>query len=182
MSCFLLTEKGRKKLIFDGYGYIQDYSTYEKIYWRCEFKNTCKGRAHTEFNAIDGAQVEIGCAHSHPPDATKEEVTNAINKIRSDAINTVESTHTVVSMAINQVSPACTPKLPKTANLKRTVLRKRQGNVPPQPQTLDDLKIVSKRAEFLLQVRQLTTTVLKNMEKLETVTEDLTAYVKDGQD
>lgn len=125
MARILLSEKGRPKLIFDGYGYVKESDCGNKTHWRCEFKTSksCKGRAHTIIGAQDGDRVEIRNKHNHLPAATRVEVIETTNRIKHVASTTQEETHTIVSSAVNAVSPVAAPSLLHLSCMKRTFWR-----------------------------------------------------------
>lgn len=141
MATFLLSEKGRKKLFFNGFAYTKDYDSTNKTHWKCELRGTCKARAHTSTNAVDGAEVDVRSEHTHLPDARRISVVKTTNDIKRNANETQESTVTIITAAINAVSPVVTASLPRLSCLNRMARRQRQGNVPPQPQDLLHLEI-----------------------------------------
>jgi len=62
---FIFSEKGNRKLLFDGYVYVKDRLV-SKTYWKCENFASCKchARVHTE---ADSVVKHIG-DHNHAPD------------------------------------------------------------------------------------------------------------------
>lgn len=118
-----------------------DKETDEKSYWHCQFKNFCKGCAHTFVDAQNGSPVNVKQDHTHLSAATKVETIHAANQIKEVASAMQEFTHTIVFSAINSVSLAAATALQKLSCIKHTVCRKRQGDAPPLPQSLVELEI-----------------------------------------
>ncbi|CAG9820592.1 unnamed protein product [Phaedon cochleariae] len=129
MACFMQIEKLKKKLYFEGYMYVRDSERNEKTYWRCEFKKTCKGRAHTMISAIDGDEVYTRGEHSHQPDARRKEVIGASNLLRKSARETLNPTSHIVQDIMNSVTLETAAILPSTSLMKRTVLREKQEQI-----------------------------------------------------
>jgi hypothetical protein len=51
---FLVSEKGRRKLLVDGHVYVKDKAVNTKIYWKCDkfALMKCHARVHTEGDRI----------------------------------------------------------------------------------------------------------------------------------
>lgn len=64
---YLFSETKRHKpcLIYHGYRYVQDKTLNRTVYWRCEDRTHCNGRAHQSLN--DGSYPIITIKHNHPP-------------------------------------------------------------------------------------------------------------------
>ncbi len=59
------TKRHKPCLIFRGYRYVQDKIQNRTIYWRCEDRAYCNGRAH-QFVAYGSTPI-LTIKHNHPP-------------------------------------------------------------------------------------------------------------------
>nr|CAI5821208.1 unnamed protein product [Callosobruchus analis] len=129
---FVLSEKGKKKLLLDGYLYNKDKGD-EKVFWRCDYyyKIKCNARVTTLGNSV----LKKNGSHNHTADAREVEKTKFYNKMRKDAINTQEAPHHVISTASSELSQATAAYLPKVSSLKRTIrnIRTKEEAVPALP-------------------------------------------------
>ena len=137
----LISEKGREKFVEDGHTY-----SYEKLskdgetrFWKCDRRSTCKARIHI----LGGRVTKRVNTHTHPGDAAKVEVLNAMTILRNRATNTQDQTARVVAVATDNLTQAAQGALPRLDHMKRTVRRKRVANdaAPANPATLADLEI-----------------------------------------
>ena len=137
----VLSQKGRRKFIENGKSF-----TFEKTskdggteFWKCDIRGTCKARLHIR----NGQVVRRINTHTHPGDASKIEVLQALTILRNRAANTIEQTAQVVATSIENLSQAGKGALPSMKNLKRRVQRKRVlvAAGPANPQNLVDLVI-----------------------------------------
>ena len=62
---FVETKRHRPCLIFRGYRYVQDKIQNQTIYWRCEDRTNCHGRAHQPIG--NGSLPILTIKHNHPP-------------------------------------------------------------------------------------------------------------------
>lgn len=136
MAEFKLSQKGKSKLCYEGFVYIKDKEVEdgEVIYWRCERKKICKGRAKTV-----GDTVHTGTQHNHAPDATRKDVIQAKNDVKIVAATTRNPTHQILAEAVATISEVAAVQLPKFNSLKRTIQRQRTSL--PSPRTLAELTI-----------------------------------------
>ena len=112
-------------------------------YWRCERKLelNCKGRLKTQ-----GEECKVVSAsdkHCHAPDARREEVAAARETMVERARSTQESSHLIVTSAINSRCPSAAANLPSTRSLMRIVQRERAAvqGAPANPRNLADLQL-----------------------------------------
>ncbi len=65
---FVTTDRGRQKLILEGYLYAHDrLCTDGREMWRCDRRAECKARIHT----LNGYIIQRVNEHVHPPDTEK---------------------------------------------------------------------------------------------------------------
>ncbi|CAI6363526.1 unnamed protein product [Macrosiphum euphorbiae] len=156
---FVNSQKGKKLLSYDGYLHSLHRSTENKCIWRCvEFiKYKCKGRCHTTNDEESGEIIKIP-THSHPPNADKVNVKEAIDKLKNEAKTSCEPTRNVVSKIVSDVSKITTSKLPPIDMLSQTVRRTRNkyNDYPTNPINITDLilpdqyKVTKTGVPFLL--------------------------------
>ena len=105
-------------------------------------------RCHTE----DGQIIRRLGAHNHVPDTAKVEARRTLEKIKTHAVGTLETTHQLVANASANVNEAVAGQLPPVRNIKNTIKRIRyQAQAPlPTPKNLLDLAI---DGEFLIPLR-----------------------------
>ena len=136
------TKRGKEKLIHRGYGYVVDKVGKDGVvYWKCEEKDalSCKGRMRTRHGLV----TAVTGNHTHAPDAMRGDVAKVRDQVSSRAATSQESTHQIVTAAVNSASPATVGCLPSESVLKRTAQRTRvrAGNAPPNPTSLAELVI-----------------------------------------
>ena len=116
---FVSSEKGRPKLLLDGYLYYKDKQVQERVYWKCErFRNIkCGARVVTECDSVLSMRSE----HNHIGDAAHVEAEKVMTVIRDAARNTRDTPTYIVSSASIGASQGAVAKLPSVSNMKRTI-------------------------------------------------------------
>ena len=81
--------------------------------------------------------------HNHAGDASKTPVLMAMEALRERAVNTQETTQTIIAVTTTNIPDPSAAQLPSKSCLKRTVQRKRNQyrNCPVQPADLLSLNI-----------------------------------------
>ena len=138
----ILSKKGRDKFVHNDYIYVFDRcrSGDPSIkFWRCERKNSCKGRIHTK----DGEVINEINQHGHGSSAASVEAAHVKCAIKHRATETLENTSTVINQCLTEVSQAAHGVLPRMDSLKKTVRRTRNEaqQAPCNPVNLFDLEI-----------------------------------------
>jgi hypothetical protein len=91
------TSKQRPRLDLDGFSYVKDRTTNEKIYWRCiKYKSdNCHARLHTclESTTILKQPTE----HSCKINATESQIRLFSQQVADRALNTQETPETILS-------------------------------------------------------------------------------------
>ena len=114
MEEVIKSKKGGKLLVYRGYSFEFDKNGLEKKLWRCtQHRNhSCRGRLHSvEYIPENGETVEVlreTGEHNHTPDAASIEKTKVLNKVKSTAAASTDST-----VALEGASAACRGKGPK---------------------------------------------------------------------
>ena len=141
MENTILSQRGKPKFIENGksFSFEKNSKDGETQFWKCDVRGSCKARLHIR----NGRVIRSINDHTHPGDATKIEVMEALTVLRDRAVNTLDQTAQVVSTSLRNLSQAGKSALPAMYSLKRTVQRKRvaQAAAPVNPQTLDELVI-----------------------------------------
>ena len=136
------TERGGDVLCVDGFDYVERKDRRGRDgsrAWRCrEFrKNKCPATLKT----LNGNVVEdLGCNHhSHGGDPFLPKVREIQSLMRAQAASTMDTTRTVVSSYLVNVSQDVLQRLPKRSSLEDNVRAKRRATNPvnPNPQSLN---------------------------------------------
>jgi len=88
MASFVDSQKGGKKLIYEGHLYQKHFERGQDIYWRCDlYKSThCSGRAKTR-SLEENTAVELGNQHNHAPSPARCEAWKINRAVRATAIS-----------------------------------------------------------------------------------------------
>ena len=116
----IATNKGGKKIIHEGYVYVVDKQRKTKVYWRCEKRGQCTGRATS-----DGDTISVTKAHSHPPDTNRLDVLKVKQDIKDTAKMSGERTSSVVIKCMSKIPAEACGTLPKKESLTRAAKRAR---------------------------------------------------------
>lgn len=136
---YVLSEKGKPKLCYNNFLFIEDRSVDTKVYWKCDLSRKYKCRARV--TTVDGQVSSSNNDHNHNADAAKLEATKVMQRIREDAENTRDSPQYILSQASTHIREAVAAKLPSVGNMKRTIrkVRERKQVAPANPSSREDL-------------------------------------------
>lgn len=134
------TNKGGKKLLYEGYAYVVDKRKEDRIYWRCEKRGYCGGRITTSNDTVLSF-----ASHAHQPDNLRCEVLKIQNKIKDTASVTEDIPSNIIHNATANISLDVCGALPKKESIARTVRRQRNVNED------EDLTTTTRGETFLLQ-------------------------------
>lgn len=152
MATAIESKRGRRKLTHEGHIYIFDKGSADgqTEFWRCERKDTCKGRVHVR----EARVCKIVNGHSHDTCAAKIEADTAITSMKRRAEETVECTVQVINECSHNLSEAAQGQMPKyTAASKMIRRRRHQIAAPlPNPDSLDTMIIPDKYKVYVPQV------------------------------
>lgn len=91
------TTKQKPRLDFDGYSYVKDRTTNEKIYWRCikYYSDRCHARLHTclESKTILKHPAEHICKF----DGTETQIRSFSQQVVDRALNTKEAPDAIIT-------------------------------------------------------------------------------------
>ncbi|CAF3889741.1 unnamed protein product, partial [Rotaria sp. Silwood1] len=162
---FTTSAKGRPLMVLDGYSYIRDRQTDEKTYWRCENhkKLNCHYRIHTCNFTTNTTHANILKRNGvHTTSCHRDPIKISLRKFHEDLVdrakNTQESTDTVLSKCLTQLSTPARLRLPPLDHVKRTVRQHRkENNLPNIPNDVDFPSVptilqFTKRNEIFLRI------------------------------
>lgn len=142
MAKFVETNRGGKKMHFDGYVYtkIRDSSTSELRFWRCEqHRRGCEARATSE-----GSSAVVRKEHDHPPNpagtATQEAIANMRKRARDEStpITSIYDDQ-LVEISLEDHADDALSQLPSFESLRSTLYRSRHEAIPSLPTTRRDV-------------------------------------------
>lgn len=98
---YVLSEKNKYMLIYQGFLHVKEREHENKIYWKCsEYKKIhCKGRVHV----VDDKVTKCIEHNNHVPNAAKIEAKKVISTLKKNASQTTLSTHSVLGNTVMQV-------------------------------------------------------------------------------
>ena len=143
MARYIQTQKGAKKLSFEGHNYTKQRASGTKTFWICHLRKTCNGRAVSEEAEPGVINARVTKEHQHAP-STEEGVAIGIrNSIKRRALDEPASNPGVLIR--EELADATAPTLvalPKRQTLRRMINRQRCSIRPANPRSLEDLQIV----------------------------------------
>ncbi len=137
---FVTTERGARKLLYEGYAYTVSNKHGATIYWRCEKRFECGVSLKTINDVIQGYSPK----HSHPPSESRNAALKVVHEIKQRACETEEVTGCIVDNATSTLPLSVAGALPKKSSLLRAVNRKRTI------QESEDLNITTRGENFKL--------------------------------
>ncbi|CAF2528246.1 unnamed protein product [Rotaria sp. Silwood2] len=133
---FTITKRGRPLMIIDGYSYVQDRRTDDKTYWRCENHKTFNWhyRIHTCNSTITTTHVKILKQNgNHTTSCNRDQIKISLRKFRENLVdrthNTQESTDTVLSQCISQLSDVALPNDVNFANISAVLQTTKRNDI-----------------------------------------------------
>lgn len=145
------SKRQRRKYTEEGFIYIFDKmsSCGSKLFWRCEQKDYCKARIHTQ----NGITIKKINEHSHDSSAAKVEADLVVSRIKQRAGEVLETTGQVINACIGELSEAAYGAMPKQDALRKMVRRKRnlENVAPPAPDSVENLIIPEQYRVYKLQ-------------------------------
>jgi len=119
----LKSNKGKDKLVYNGYIYRKNTTNITSQSWRCEEKS-CKGSASTPVNYQIGVQVIEKQVHNHPPNPARTEIAVAMSRMLDDASTSDAPPRRVISRI--EMSQEALAVAPKRKSLTARIQRKRR--------------------------------------------------------
>eukprot|EP00102_Acyrthosiphon_pisum_P022051 XP_016659261.1 PREDICTED: FLYWCH-type zinc finger-containing protein 1-like isoform X2 [Acyrthosiphon pisum] len=141
---FVISQKGKKLLLLNGYLHNIHQKYDEKIVWRCtQYKKfSCKGRCHTTTDSESGELIKV-TDHCHSPNIAQVEAKKVVNSMKETAANEQKNTRNIISENLEDVSIPVIGQLPTTKALSRIIQRTRviKENPPINPSHVNSLII-----------------------------------------
>ena len=124
---YVVSTRNKKKLIDNGYLFVKERASGEKIIWKRDqfYKTKRHARVHTSEVRIVKRLGEYTC--SHAGNIARVETAKITNSVKEKAISTQETAHRITNQAYIGISQAVLDQLPTPQLLKRTyeMLKKR---------------------------------------------------------
>lgn len=137
---FIKSEKGKNKLLIEGYLFIKDKVIENKVYWKCEVskKLKCSARVIT----IDDNATKINNVHNHIGDAASVGAARVYNTIKENAKSTRDTPQFIISTASENVGQAVAARLPAVSSIKKTIrnIRASENLGPAVPNRRQDIQ------------------------------------------
>jgi len=136
---YLISQKNKLLVKYDGFLYRKDCENGEVSYWRCAEVEKCRGR----INIKNGLVIkDSSFKHVHVPNPAKIEVKQLTEEMKKSALTTQHNPRKIISdIVITASSDVIQRSRTSVPNLKRIIQRTRQRNQhsPPNSLTLKDL-------------------------------------------
>ncbi|CAF1019972.1 unnamed protein product [Didymodactylos carnosus] len=140
MYSVIETQKGKPCLLFNGYRYLKDRTRNNNVYWRCENRSNCSGRATQE----DNSAPILTAPHSHEPDekrnACEEFRTKLKRRIRDEPLS-VRKLFRSKLISAQTTNPSGVSILPQFLEIKNSLYDTKNETYPRLPKLIDDVKI-----------------------------------------
>ena len=101
---FVKSQKGKNLLVVEGYTFRNERVLTGRTFWKCtEYrKHKCLARCHTENDQI----IKNLGTHNHVPCVAKIEARKTMEKVKTRAATTHESTHQIVATVAAETNEA----------------------------------------------------------------------------
>jgi len=123
---YFKSEKGKDKLL-DEYNYAYDFhrasACKNKMFWRCEKRNTCRVRVHTSSNNNDVPNIIFRTnEHNHPANVSDIEARVALSNLKGKVLNGAESSsRALISETVENLSEFGKGALPQLSLVSRSI-------------------------------------------------------------
>lgn len=140
MAKLITTTRGGRCLAVDGFVYHKQISRQSRTYWHCaQRKEFCRGRAVSTNNPLT---VVKQTTHNHAPNQDAVAAREVVNNLRGLAAERPDAAPTLILRdELSQVTSVVTAQLPLRSSLRRTMNRRRQAELPPNPANPQELNI-----------------------------------------
>ena len=141
---FVDSQKGKGKLVADGYVYTHERSRGVNHYFRCENRGSCQARGTlkgvTRFDQENGTFTPTK-EHNHAKDESRFDVLEAIAAMREAATLPGSGPSSIVQHYRTKIPVKTAPNLPTEDALTQMIRRERKKLFPAQPQTVRSITI-----------------------------------------
>ncbi|XP_051171104.1 uncharacterized protein LOC127287979 [Leptopilina boulardi] len=139
-----------KQLILDGYIYYKNKINKNRYHWECRKLRLkeCTARA---IRTYEGGKIVVikgpeKSPHSHPPNREEAEAETLKTAIKRHAeVHPEVPPAQIIRRELAGVSSGILSQLTERENLKKSMCRQRQRNMPPNPTSMDDLEEIPER-------------------------------------
>ena len=119
------TQRGKPKILYEGYEYVQSNTNITTLNWRCT-KKRCNGSIATAHTFREDRQVHVKNDHSHPPAPELMEAKVVEERVLQRAMSTDMPPRRVISEEVVGVSQGGLLRIGKRTALRRKIQRKRR--------------------------------------------------------
>ena len=140
---YILNQKGKLSLIYQGHIFTRERIWKQETYWKCRNycvrPRQCTAQIHTQDETVT---KEVG-QHNHPPDIHELEALRTLSAIRDKAKITHDMPDRIISESIGQLHFPTKVQMPALQVMKRTVcsIRQCEQSAPANPSNLLELEI-----------------------------------------
>ena len=136
---FTKTERGKLKLLFNGYMYVKQIVKKTNIRWRCTlFNHGCKGTLVTD---LKNQNPDPRADHNHAPDMSAVEVAKCRASMKERAVTSSDKPCAIYNEGLAPLSNQSKALLQKPDTCKRSIRRQRTKQFPDQPNSLEELRV-----------------------------------------
>jgi len=126
---FVTSQKRNQKIIHNGYIYVFQKSLANEVRsYECELRR--KGKVKIKVDLDDRIIGEFN-EHTHPPSATKVEVTKIKSSIKNRSENTALPPQHILGDELGHASATAAVNLPRLDHLRRTIRHQRHDHDQP---------------------------------------------------
>ena len=134
---FTTTEKGKLKLLFNGYMYVKQIVKKTNIRWRCTlFNHGCKGTLVTD---LEKQNPDPRANHNHMPDMSAVNVAKCRASMKERAVTSFDKPCAIYNEGLAPLSDQSKVLLQEPESCKRSIRRQRTKQFPDQPNSLEEL-------------------------------------------
>lgn len=120
---FVLTPKGGKKILYEGFAYIHEKTRNFKSYYKCEKRTECGGRILIESNKNTISELST---HTHPPNPNRIAVIKTIAEIKNLSEKSDDIPSNIIQNATKDFPISGVTLLPKKESLSQIITRIRR--------------------------------------------------------
>ncbi|CAN7986050.1 unnamed protein product [Ixodes hexagonus] len=137
------TNKGKAKVLLDGYDYVQNHSKNGWIRWQCRKQRTggCKGAITTDHAASTTIFITRFCSVTEHKDANGTKVTKLRKDLKRKAQETSEPPSKLLVQALSNSSTAVRENTGKLETVHRGLRKQRTRLRPTEPQSTTELQV-----------------------------------------
>ena len=146
---FSVTERGARKLLWNGYEYVKQKDLANDLTsWKCVERRKGYCKAKVKWTVLDVFVDEVN-GHSHAPSQTKCELTKVRANIKRKAETTQDTTQQILTVELQNITPAAAVNLPPLSSMRRNIRLQRQDrNVLPNPLRREDIPVLPQQYQL----------------------------------